>query len=389
LFTGASPTGTGAWVGQGPTRDAARPTAFHSRKLTSSQNGYPTNHQEALAIVEAIASLEYLLRNRCFTVVTDHESLTTIMTQKGLSGSQQRWLTFHSQLNFRIEYQLGAENFLADYLSRIHEGNPSSTDITLRDPTSQGSKTDALPDTPALPIETHYASSLDYPTDSEDAMYYASDEKPSPTRISYNSILRSSPEYLMNEAASFTVTSSQTSQSPSNKRKNPPQSCPSTSPTDSANSYWADSVISPSPSEQEKEHSETSWQSCTNDDCELQSEENAEACYWPKDPRKRKQSKKAKGKRAAIQGPIAPQKELSYSHPDLPYLSEGAPPLRMEDTFLSTPPMASPAFGPLYNDPDHNQTDSSQAQLILDTVTCIHVPVTVYRSGVQDFLCLV
>jgi len=322
LFTDASPTGTGAWVGQGPTRDAARPAAFHSRKLTPSQNAYPTHHQEALAIFEAIASFEYLLRNRCFTVVTDHESLTKMMTQKSLSGRQQRWLTFLSQFNFGIEYQPGAENFLADYLSRIHEGNPNSTDITLRDPTSQGSKTEALSDTSALSIDTHYASSLDYPTDSEDAIYYASDEKPSPTLTSYNSILRSSPEYLMNETASFAVTRSQTSQSLSNKSKNPPQSSPSTSPTNSADGYWEDSIISPSPSEQEKEHSETSWRNCNNDDCELYSEEKAEASYWPKNPRKRKQSKKAKGKRATIQGPIAPQKELSYSHPDLPYLSE-------------------------------------------------------------------
>jgi len=217
LFTDASPTGTGAWVGQGPTRDAARPAAFHSRMLTPSQNAYPTHHQEALAIVEAIASFEYLLRNRRFTVVTDQESLTKMMTQKSLSGRQQRWLTFLSQFNFGIEYQPGAENFLADYLSRIHEGNPNSTDITLRDPTSQGSKTEALPDTPALSIDTHYASSLNYPTDSEDAMYYASDKKPSPTLTSYNSILCSSPEYLMNEAASFAVTHSQTSQNPSNK----------------------------------------------------------------------------------------------------------------------------------------------------------------------------
>jgi len=90
LFTDASPTRTGAWVGQGPTRDAARPAAFHSTKLMPSQNAYPTHHQEALAIVEAIASLEYLLRNRRFTVVTDHESLAKVMTQKTLSGRQHR-----------------------------------------------------------------------------------------------------------------------------------------------------------------------------------------------------------------------------------------------------------------------------------------------------------
>ena len=34
LFTDSSPTGTGTWIGPGPTRDAARPAAFHSRKLT-------------------------------------------------------------------------------------------------------------------------------------------------------------------------------------------------------------------------------------------------------------------------------------------------------------------------------------------------------------------
>jgi len=86
LFTDASPTGTGAWVGQEPTRDAARPAVFNCRKLTPSQNAYPTHQQGARAIIEAIASLEYLWRNRSFTVVTDHESLTKIMTQKSLYG---------------------------------------------------------------------------------------------------------------------------------------------------------------------------------------------------------------------------------------------------------------------------------------------------------------
>jgi len=100
LFTNASPTGSGAWVAQGPTRDAVRPAAFYTRKLTLAQNAYSAHHQKALAIVEAIASLEYLLRNRCFTVVTDHKSLTKIMAQKSVSGRQQRLLTFLSQLDF-------------------------------------------------------------------------------------------------------------------------------------------------------------------------------------------------------------------------------------------------------------------------------------------------
>ena len=40
----------------------------------------------------------------------------------------------------------------------------------------------------------------------------------------------------------------------------------------------------------------------------------------------------------------------------------------MEDSLLDSPPMASLAFGPLYNNPDNNQTESSQAQLILDSL---------------------
>ena len=136
LFTDASPTGTGAWIGQGPTRDAVRPAAFHSRKLTPAQNNYPTHQQEALAIVEAMDSFAHLLLHRHFTVVTDHESLTKLMAQKNLSQRQQRWLTYLSRYDFKIEYQPGARNYLADYLSRIHERESNLLEITLRNPTT-------------------------------------------------------------------------------------------------------------------------------------------------------------------------------------------------------------------------------------------------------------
>jgi len=40
----------------------------------------------------------------------------------------------------------------------------------------------------------------------------------------------------------------------------------------------------------------------------------------------------------------------------------------MYTCYIDSPPIASPAFGPLYNDPVDNQTESSQAHLILDTL---------------------
>jgi len=124
LLTDASPTGTGAWIGQAPTRDAARAAAFHSRKLTPSQSNYPTQQQETRTIIEDMEAFAPHLLHRQFTVVTDHESLTKLMTQKNLSGRQQRSLTHISHIDFKIEYQPAAKKFLADYLSRIHEGTP-------------------------------------------------------------------------------------------------------------------------------------------------------------------------------------------------------------------------------------------------------------------------
>jgi len=147
LFTHVSPTGTGAWIGQGPTPDAARPAAFHSRNLTTSQKDYPTHQQETLSIIEAIEAFAPRVLERQFTLVTDHESLTKLMTQKNVNGRQQRWLTHICRSDFKIEYQPGAKDFLADYLSRIHEGTPGPLDISLKDPTIDYNSLE-LPDPP-------------------------------------------------------------------------------------------------------------------------------------------------------------------------------------------------------------------------------------------------
>jgi len=173
LFTDASPTGTGAWIGQRPTRDAARPAAFHSRKLMRSQSNYPIHQQETLAIIEAMEAFAPHLLHRQFTVVTDHESLTKLMTQKNLNGRQQRWLTHISPFDFKIEYQPGAMNFLAEYLSRIHEGTPGPLDISLKDPTIDYDSLELPDHIQPLQINTSYASSIDFSIESDDAMYYS------------------------------------------------------------------------------------------------------------------------------------------------------------------------------------------------------------------------
>ena len=162
-----------------------------------------------------------LLLHRHFTVVTDHESLTNLVTQKNLKGRQQRWLTHIRKYNYEIEYQLGAKNFLADYLSRICEANSGPKDITLKDPTL-GVK-EPRPSARSLSIHTHYTSSREYSAESENAMTQTNH---SPTLTSRESIYRTSPDYLMKEISSHAGTRSQ-------RRKTPPQSSPSATSNDS------------------------------------------------------------------------------------------------------------------------------------------------------------
>jgi hypothetical protein len=367
LFTDASPTGTGAWIGQGPTRDAARPAAFHSRKLTPAQSNYPTHQQETLAIVEAMEAFASHLLYREFTVVTDHESLTKLMTQKNLSGRQQRWLTYISRFDFKIVYQPGAKNFLADYLSRIHEGGPGPLDITLKDPTKNSTSLEQPDTDKALHIQTNYASSSDFSVESDSAMSHT-ETQTSPTLTSSNSINCCRPEYLMTEIETNAVTRSQ-------KRKASSSSAPASSPPINDNristgNSWGDERTLPIASEMERQHSEMSWMSCTDDECEIHKSDKEGASYWPKDPKVRKQTKKARKEKDRTSTSNKALEQGQASLPDIPQLDNHLPPFRMNETILDTPPMASPAFGPLYSQAgyDPEAREATNANQFLSTL---------------------
>jgi len=128
------------------------------------------------------------LLHRQFTLVTDHESLTKLMTQKNLNRRQQRWLTHISRFDFKIEYQPGAKNFLADYLSRIHEGTPGPLDISLRAPTIDYDSLELPDPTQPQQINTSYSSSTDFRIESGNARYHTGEAQTSPTLTSSDSI---------------------------------------------------------------------------------------------------------------------------------------------------------------------------------------------------------
>ena len=128
-----------------------------------------------------------------------------------------------------------------------------------------------------------------------------------------------------------------------------------------------------------------SWMLCTDDECEIHKGEKDGASYWPKDPKKRKQTKKAKGKQADRTSPSNTALELGQTLlPDIPYLSEHLPRLRMNDTILATPSITLPAFGPLYSQAGYHPDEATNANKFLNSLhSCL---VGIFAQRVREVL---
>ena len=119
----------------------------------------------------------------------------------------------------------------------------------------------------------------------------------------------------------------------------------------------------------ERRYSEMSCMSCTDNGCEIHKNEKEGAGYWPKDPKIRKQSKKTKRKeqdRTSISNTALEEGQASL--PDIPDLSESLPPFCINNTILATPPMASPAFSPLYSQAGYGSAEVTNANQFLSTL---------------------
>ncbi|GAA5990933.1 hypothetical protein JCM11641_003506 [Rhodosporidiobolus odoratus] len=81
VFTDASMFGCGGWLGQGLTRENARPIRFFSSKFNSAQRKYSTTDQELLGVFVGIRKMHEHLVGWPFVVVCDHEPLKTYWTQ--------------------------------------------------------------------------------------------------------------------------------------------------------------------------------------------------------------------------------------------------------------------------------------------------------------------
>nr|XP_020453624.1 uncharacterized protein LOC109958967 [Monopterus albus] len=133
LHTDASTSGLGAALYQ--IQDGQpRALAFASRSLTRSEKNYPAHKLEFLALKWAVTEkFSDYLYGATFTVVTDSNPLTYLLTTAKLDATGYRWLSSLSTFSFRIQYRAGKQNLDADALSRRPNGPPRDDHASLKE----------------------------------------------------------------------------------------------------------------------------------------------------------------------------------------------------------------------------------------------------------------
>jgi hypothetical protein len=111
--TDASDAGIGAVLLQ-----QYHPVSFVSKPLGPRTKGLSTYEKEYMAILLAVDKWHCYLQHGEFFIRTDHRSLACLSDQRLHTPWQQKVFTKLLGLQFRVVYRSGAENKVADALSR-------------------------------------------------------------------------------------------------------------------------------------------------------------------------------------------------------------------------------------------------------------------------------
>ena len=93
--------------------------AYYSRQLTTAECHYSTTEREALAVISAVKNFYPYLYGRTFTLITDHNPLTTLTKLRDVGGRLSRWILFLQQFDYTMVYKTGSLNTDADVLSQV------------------------------------------------------------------------------------------------------------------------------------------------------------------------------------------------------------------------------------------------------------------------------
>ena len=122
LETNASKEGLGAILLQESDNGQFHPVAYANRELKGGEPKYHSLKLEFLALRWAMTEQfwEYL-QYQPFTVRTDNNPLTYILTTPNLDTLGHRWVATLAGYNMKLEYLKGSDNKVADALSLASE----------------------------------------------------------------------------------------------------------------------------------------------------------------------------------------------------------------------------------------------------------------------------
>ena len=135
LHTDASTKALGAIIYQ-TQEGKKRVIAFASRALSKAEKNYSAFKLEFLALKCAVTEKfsDYLTMNH-FSVLTDSNPLTYIMTSAKLDATGQRWVSALGEYTFDISYRAGLKNADADGMSRYPYSYSDQDGVKMDDQT--------------------------------------------------------------------------------------------------------------------------------------------------------------------------------------------------------------------------------------------------------------
>nr|GFA53443.1 DNA-directed DNA polymerase [Tanacetum cinerariifolium] len=118
LMCDASDFAIGAFLGQRHEKHF-RPIHYASKMMIDTESNYTTTKKEMLAVVYAFEKFRsYLIMNKSI-VHTDHSTLKYLFAKKDAKARLLRWVLLLQEFDFKVLDTKGAENLMADHLSRL------------------------------------------------------------------------------------------------------------------------------------------------------------------------------------------------------------------------------------------------------------------------------
>nr|GEV61042.1 reverse transcriptase domain-containing protein [Tanacetum cinerariifolium]GEZ02481.1 reverse transcriptase domain-containing protein [Tanacetum cinerariifolium] len=118
LMCDASDYAVGAVLGQRVEKHS-RPIHYDIKTMTQAETNYTTTEKEMLAVVYAFEKFcSYLILNKSI-VYTDHSALKYLFSKKDAKAQLLRWFLLRQEFDFKVIDTRGAENYVADHLSRL------------------------------------------------------------------------------------------------------------------------------------------------------------------------------------------------------------------------------------------------------------------------------